>query len=50
VAKEFGNTGEVILNGLESNISEVMDKCFPQPDDRFGMPDEENDELLKLTG
>lgn len=48
MAKVFGNAGEVILNGLKQYAAEVTDKTFPQPDNWFGMQDEEYDELLKL--
>jgi 3-methyl-2-oxobutanoate hydroxymethyltransferase len=48
MAKVFGNAGEVILNGLQGYVSEVSDKSFPQPENWFGMPDEEYDELVTL--
>ena len=48
MAKVFGNAGEVILNGLKQYAAEVTSKTFPQPDNWFGMQDEEYDELLKL--
>jgi len=48
MAKVFGNAGEVILNGLKQYATEVTDKTFPQPENWFGMQDEEYDELLKL--
>ena len=48
MAKVFGNAGEVILNGLKQYASEVTTKTFPQPENFFGMKDEEYDELLKL--
>ncbi len=48
MAKVFGNAGEVILNGLKQYVSEVNTKTFPQPENWFGMPDDEYDELLKL--
>jgi 3-methyl-2-oxobutanoate hydroxymethyltransferase len=48
MAKVFGNAGEVILNGLKQYASEVTTKTFPQPENYFGMKDEEYDELLKL--
>jgi len=48
MAKVFGNAGEVILNGLQGYVNEVSDKSFPQPENWFGMPDEEYDELLTL--
>jgi len=47
MAKVFGNAGEVILNGLKDYVQEVSDHTFPQPENWFGMPDDEFDELLK---
>jgi 3-methyl-2-oxobutanoate hydroxymethyltransferase len=48
MAKVFGNAGEVILNGLKAYHDEVIDKRFPQPENWFGMKDDEFDELQKL--
>jgi 3-methyl-2-oxobutanoate hydroxymethyltransferase len=48
MAKVFGNAGEVILNGLKQYVSEVTTKTFPQPENYFGMKDDEYTELLKL--
>ena len=48
MAKVFGNAGEVILNGLQQYVQEVTTHTFPQPDNWFGMPDEEYDELITL--
>lgn len=48
MAKTFGNAGEVILNGLKQYNTEVSQKTFPQPENWFGMPDEEYDELIGL--
>jgi 3-methyl-2-oxobutanoate hydroxymethyltransferase len=48
MAKQFGNAGEVILNGLKQYAKEVTEHSFPQPDNWFTMPDEEYDELLSL--
>jgi ketopantoate hydroxymethyltransferase len=48
MAKIFGNAGEVILNGLKQYTTEVSQKIFPQPENWFGMPDEEYDELVGL--
>jgi 3-methyl-2-oxobutanoate hydroxymethyltransferase len=48
MAKVFGNAGEVILNGLKQYVSEVTTKTFPQPENYFGMKDDEYNELLKL--
>ena len=50
MAKVFGNAGEVILNGLKQYATEVTDKTFPQPDNWFGMKDDEYQELLDLLG
>ncbi len=48
MAKVYGNAGEVILNGLKQYVSEVSDRSFPQPENWFGMKDEEYNELVKL--
>jgi 3-methyl-2-oxobutanoate hydroxymethyltransferase len=48
MAKVYGNAGEVILNGLKNYHDEVIGKQFPQPENWFGMPDEEFEELKKL--
>jgi len=47
MAKTFGNAGEVILNGLKQYVSEVSGKIFPQPENWFGMTDDEYNELLE---
>jgi len=48
MAKVFGNAGEVILNGLKQYVQEVGDKTFPQPENWFGIKDEEFDDLQDL--
>lgn len=48
MAKVFGNAGEVILTGLKGYQEEVKNGVFPQPDNWFGMKDEEFDELKTL--
>jgi len=48
MAKVFGNAGEVILNGLSSYVKEVKEKTFPQPENWFGMKDEEFEDLQKI--
>jgi 3-methyl-2-oxobutanoate hydroxymethyltransferase len=48
MAKVFGNAGEVILNGVKAYVQEVTEKSFPQPENWFGMKDEEYDELENL--
>jgi 3-methyl-2-oxobutanoate hydroxymethyltransferase len=48
MAKVFGEAGKVILEGLQRYVDEVSGGTFPQPDNWFGMPDDEYDELLRL--
>jgi 3-methyl-2-oxobutanoate hydroxymethyltransferase len=48
MAKVFGNAGEVILNGLKQYVEEVSNHHFPAPENWFGMPDDEYDELVKM--
>jgi 3-methyl-2-oxobutanoate hydroxymethyltransferase len=48
MAKVYGNAGEVILTGLKNYHDEVVGKQFPQPENWFGMPDEEFEDLKKL--
>lgn len=48
MAKMFGDAGKLILDGLKQYIQEVTDQTFPQPENWFGMPDEEYNELLTL--
>ena len=48
MAKVFGEAGKVILDGLQRYVDEVTGRTFPQPDNWFGMPDDEYDELLRL--
>jgi 3-methyl-2-oxobutanoate hydroxymethyltransferase len=48
MAKVYGNAGEVIQQGLEAYVSEVQNKQFPQPENYFGMKDEEYEELQQL--
>ena len=48
MAKVFGEAGKVILEGLQKYVEEVENKAFPQPENWFGMSDEEYDELTQL--
>lgn len=48
MAKVFGNAGEVILNGLTAYVNEVRDQTFPQPENWFGMSDEDYNDLESL--
>lgn len=48
MAKVFGDAGKVILDGLKQYVQEVTERTFPQPENWFGMPDEEYNELINL--
>ena len=48
MAKVYADAGQVILNGLKQYVAEVSGKTFPQPENWFGMSDEEYEELLQL--
>ena len=48
MAKVFGNAGEVILNGLKQYVDEVTSGQFPQPENWFGMKDDEFEELKAM--
>ena len=50
MAKVFADAGQVIRDGLKAYVKEVSEQTFPQPENWFGMPDEDYDELLKLLG
>lgn len=45
MAKVYGNAGEVILNGLKQYVAEVVGKQFPQPENWFGIKDDQLAEL-----
>ncbi len=47
MAKVYGNAGEVILNGLKQYVAEVTGKQFPQPDNWFGMKDDQLADLKR---
>jgi 3-methyl-2-oxobutanoate hydroxymethyltransferase len=48
MAKVYADAGQAILNGLKQYVEEVTNKTFPQPENWFGIKDEEYDELLEL--
>ncbi len=48
MAKMYANAGELIKNGLTQYVREVSQREFPQPENWFGMKDEEYEELLNL--
>lgn len=48
MAKVYGNAGEVILNGLKQYVQEVTEGAFPQPENYFGIKDEEFEQLQKM--
>ena len=50
MAKVFGDAGRVIGDGLKQYVAEVTGKQFPQPENWFGMKDEEYAELIKMLG
>ncbi|MEW6566736.1 MAG: 3-methyl-2-oxobutanoate hydroxymethyltransferase [Chloroflexota bacterium] len=48
MAKVFGDAGKVILDGLKEYVREVTERTFPQPENWFGMPDDEYQELKRM--
>jgi 3-methyl-2-oxobutanoate hydroxymethyltransferase len=48
MAKVFANAGQLIQDGLKEYAKEVTERSFPQPENWFGMPDEEYNELVHL--
>jgi len=48
MAKVFADAGSVIREGLKNYVKEVKEKTFPAPENWFGMPDEEYEELKRL--
>jgi 3-methyl-2-oxobutanoate hydroxymethyltransferase len=50
MAKVFGDAGKVIAEGLKQYVEEVTTKKFPQPENWFGIKDEEFAELKKMLG
>jgi 3-methyl-2-oxobutanoate hydroxymethyltransferase len=48
MAKVYADAGQVILNGLRQYVAEVTSKTFPQPENWFGMKDEDYEELTEL--
>jgi len=48
MAKVFGEAGRVIQDGLCEYVKEVSEKTFPQPENWFGMTDDEYDALNEL--
>jgi 3-methyl-2-oxobutanoate hydroxymethyltransferase len=47
MAKVFADAGAVIRAGLEGYVKEVTEKSFPAPENWFGMPDEEYEQLIR---
>jgi 3-methyl-2-oxobutanoate hydroxymethyltransferase len=48
MAKVYADAGKVITDGLKEYVDEVKNKAFPQPENWFGISDEEYGELMKL--
>lgn len=50
MAKVYADAGRVIQDGLHAYVAEVKGKAFPQPENYFGMKDEEFEQLLTALG
>jgi 3-methyl-2-oxobutanoate hydroxymethyltransferase len=48
MAKVYAEAGKVILEGLKQYAAEVQEGQFPQPENWFGISDEEFEELVQL--
>lgn len=48
MAKVFADAGKIIQDGLHQYVKEVSQRTFPQPENWFGMPDDEYGELIKM--
>jgi 3-methyl-2-oxobutanoate hydroxymethyltransferase len=48
MAKVFGEAGKVILDDIQRQHHSATLRTFPQPENWFGMSDEEYDELLRI--
>jgi 3-methyl-2-oxobutanoate hydroxymethyltransferase len=48
MAKVYGEAGKVIQDGLKHYVEEVTTKAFPQPENWFGISDDEFNDLQKL--
>jgi len=48
MAKVYADAGNLILNGLKQYVAEVGERTFPQPENWFGMQEDEYEELKKL--
>lgn len=48
MAKVFADAGKIIQDGLKQYAHEVTQRKFPQPENWFGMPDDEYEELLRI--
>ena len=50
MAKVYANAGELILSGLKQYVDEERGGQFPQPENYFGIKDEEVDEIRRELG
>jgi 3-methyl-2-oxobutanoate hydroxymethyltransferase len=48
MAKVYADAGNLILDGLKQYVAEVSDRTFPQPENWFGMKEDEYEDLKKL--
>jgi 3-methyl-2-oxobutanoate hydroxymethyltransferase len=49
MAKQYGDAGKVIGDGLKQYVQEVTTKVFPEPERYFGIKEEEYAELRRLV-
>ncbi len=50
MAKQYGDAGKVIGDGLKAYVDEVTRKVFPEPERYFGIKEDELVELKRLIG
>jgi 3-methyl-2-oxobutanoate hydroxymethyltransferase len=48
MAKVYGEAGKIIQEGIQKYIQEVTEKSFPQPENYFGITEEEYNMLLEM--
>ena len=47
MAKQYGDAGKVIGDGLRAYVAEVTSRVFPEPERYFGMKEEEYTQLVR---
>jgi len=48
MARVFADAGKMIQDGLHQYVQEVTERTFPQPENWFGMPQDEYEDLMVL--